>query len=136
MKRRKRELKRLLGSSYSYKRYMSDRELKQLNNQIPKYFAENVVASLIAGCVKIEVVLFHGSCGLVLGYDVFVKDGVDSPEWIFFDSPMDEVILKETTLLAVLDRVVADNHLSYTECCFDTLDGKLVASSKKKSTGK
>ena len=130
--KRTRELRKQLGRDYSYKRILSDREIKNLQKQVPKYFAETVAASLTAGCVKIEAVLFRGSCGLVLGYDVFVKDDCTSPEWICYDSPMDEVILKEKELLAVLDRVVAENHLSYTECCFETLAGKQISAGRKK----
>ena len=130
--KRTRELRKLLGRNYSYKRILSDREIMRLKNKVPEYFAESVVASLTAGCMKIEAVLFRGSCGLVLGYDVFVKDDLASPEWICYDSPMDEVILKEKELLAVLDRIVNDNHLSYTECCFERLKGKEFPGRRKK----
>lgn len=130
--KRTRELRKLLGRNYSYKRILSDREIARLKNKVPEYFAESVVASLTAGCVKIEAVLFRGSCGLVLGYDVFVKDDSASPEWICYDSPMDEVILKEKELLAVLDRIVKDNHLSYTECCFERLEGREFSTRRKK----
>lgn len=129
--KRTRELRKKLGRDYCYKRYMSDREIMRLKKEVPKYFTERVAASLTAGCVKIEAVLFRGSCGLILGYDVFVKDDFASPEWICYDSPMDEVILKEKELLAVLDRVVEENNLSYTECCFETLEGKLVVTVEK-----
>lgn len=131
--KRIRELKKKLGRDYLYRRYMSDREINRIKKQTPEYFTERVVASLTAGCVKIEAILFRGNCGLLLGYDVFVKDDFASPEWICYDSPADEVILKEKELLAVLDRVVTENKLSYTECCFETLEGKLVAVVEKEA---
>lgn len=127
-----RKLKRELGSDYSYKRILSDREIKYLKAKVPKYFTERVVASLVVGCVKIEAILYKSRDSLLLGYDVFVKDDINSPEWICFDSPMDEVILKEKELLKVLERIVGINHLSYTDCCFETLNGKKVIVTRRK----
>ena len=34
--------------------------------------------------------------------------------------------LKEQDMLAVLDRIVAENGLSYTECCFERLEGRQI----------
>lgn len=62
----------------------------------------------------------------VTPYDVFVKDKPDASEWICYDSPTDVVILKESAMLAVLDRVVKEKGLSYTECRFEHVDGKFV----------
>lgn len=131
--RRVRELKRLLGKAYSYKRYLTERDILRLKRQVPKYFTKSIVASLTAGSVKIDAVLFKGSNGLALGYDVFVKDDMKSPEWICYDNPIDEVVLKEKELLAVLDKIVVKNNLSYTECCFERLNGKEISAMKKKS---
>lgn len=130
--KRVRELRKELGRNYCYKRYMSHRMLRLLQKEIPQYFVETVVASLTAGCVKIEAVLYRRDGRLLLGYDVFVKDDSAAPEWIIYDSPEDEVVLKEQEMLKVLDRIVADNHLSYTECCFESLEGKKVCSKRKK----
>lgn len=105
--------------------------LRLLQKEIPQYFVETVVASLTAGCVKIEPVLYRRDGRLLLGYDVFVKDDSAAPEWIFYDSPEDEVILKQQEMLKVLDRIVSDNNLSYTECCFESLKGKDVWPKKK-----
>ena len=63
-------------------------------------------------------------------YDVFVKDDPDSPEWIFYDSLSDPVSLKEADMIRVLDRMVSEHGLSYTESCFDRLDGKAVRKEK------
>lgn len=64
------------------------------------------------------------------GYDVFVKDDPASPEWIFYNSLSEPVSLKETDMLRVLDRTAAEHGLSYTESCFDRLDGKSMKKEK------
>lgn len=130
MKRIK-ELRKLLGEKYSFSRALSDRDIFRLQKQPPNYFADITVASLVAGCVKIEAVLFQEKKRLLLGYDIFVKDDPDSAEWIRYDTPNDKVKLKESEMLSVLDRIVKANALSYTECCFERLDGKIVKPRKK-----
>ena len=129
--KRVRELRRELGRNYCYKRYISNRMLRLLRKEIPQYFVQTVVASLTAGCVKMEAVLYRRNGQLYLGYDVFVKDDSTAPEWIVYDSPEDEVILREQEMLKVLDRIVSDNHLSYAECCFESLEGKKVCLKEK-----
>lgn len=130
MKRIK-ELKKLLGEKYSFSRLLSDRDILRLQKRPPKYYTDRVIASLIAGCVKIEAVLFRDGEKLLLGYDIFVKDDPDSAEWIRYDTPNDRVKFKESEMLAVLDRIVTANGLSYTECCFERLDGKIVKPREK-----
>lgn len=130
MKRIK-ELRKLLGEKYSFSRPLSDRDVFRLQKQPPKNFADTTVASLAAGCVKIEAVLFHDGKRLLLGYDIFVKDDPNSTEWIRYDTPNDRVRLKESEMLSVLDRIVTANGLSYTECCFERLDGKIVMPREK-----
>lgn len=130
---RRRILKRELKRDYSFKRFLSDREIKNLKADVPKYFAERVAAMLVVGCVKIEAVLYKSNKGLMLGYDVFVKDDINSPEWICFDSPVVEVILKEKEMFLVLEKVVHKNHLSYTDCCFESINGKQVFVRNRKS---
>lgn len=123
---RARELRKKLGGAYFYKQYVSNRKVRALQKQIPQYFVETVVASLTVGCVKIEAVLYRRNERLILGYDVFVKDDSESPEWIIYDSPEEEVVLKEKDMLETLERIVAEKNLSYTECCFESLDGKKI----------
>lgn len=67
-----------------------------------------------------------------MGYDVFVKDDPNSPEWICYDSLDNAVSFKEADMLAVLDRVVEQNGLSYTKCCFEKLEGRQVKNDEKK----
>ena len=132
MKRIK-ELKNQLGDKYFFCRPMSDRDIFLLQRKPPQNFAETVVASLTVGCVKIEATLFKNKEKLSLCYDVFVKDTPDSDEWIYYETPTDTVKLKETEMLFVLDRIVSENGLSYTECCFEKLDGKVISPVDKTS---
>lgn len=132
MKRIK-ELKNQLGDKYFFCRPMSDRDIFLLQRKPPQNFAETVVASLTVGCVKIEATLFKNKEKLSLCYDVFVKDTPDSYEWICYETPTDTVKLKETEMLFVLDRIVSENGLSYTECCFEKLDGKVISPVDKTS---
>ena len=132
MKRIK-ELKNQLGDKYFFCRPMSDRDIFLLQRKPPQNFAETVVASLTVGCVKIEATLFQNKEKLSLCYDVFVKDTPDSDEWICYETPTDTVKLKETEMLSVLDRVVTENGLSYTECCFEKLNGKVLSPVEKPS---
>ncbi len=129
--KRSKELKKLLSDRYIFIPLLSQREVRRLQNRPPNDHADRVVASLIAGCVKMEAVLYRDGKKLLLGYDVFVKDDPDSQEWILYVTPNDCVSLKETEMLAVLDRIVMSNGLSYTECCFERMDGKIVKLRKK-----
>ena len=121
--KRVKKLKGDLGGEYVYQRFMSDREVSRLQRQVPLQFEDTVAASLTVGCMKINAVLFQSEDALRLGYDVYVKDSPGSSEWICFDCPSDRASLKESDMLAVLDRIVAENDLSYTECCFERLEG-------------
>ncbi len=127
------DLKNQLGDRYSFTRPVSDRDIFLLQRNIPQNFSEAVVASLTAGCVKIEATLFKTKEKLSLCYDVFVKDTPDSDEWICYETPTDTVKLREADMLSVLDRVVTGNGLSYTECCFEKLNGKVISPKEKPS---
>ena len=127
------ELKKQLGEKYSFTRPVSDRDIFLLQRNIPQNFSEAVVASLTAGCVKIEATLFKTKEKLSLCYDVFVKDTPDSDEWICYENPTDTVKLREAEMLSVLDRIVSENGLSYTECCFEKLNGKVISPKEKPS---
>mgnify|MGYP001112611424 CR=1 FL=1 len=127
---RVKKLKHDLGSEYAYQRFMSDREVSQLRRQAPQHPEDTIAASLTVGCMKINAVLFQEDGSLRLGYDVYVKDSPGSAEWICFDCPCDRAGLKEQEMLAVLDRIVSENNLSYTECCFEQLEGILPPDKK------
>lgn len=128
----KKELQRQLGSRYSYERLLSDREILRMKRQIPADFSETTAAVLIAGCLRLNAVLYRSCKELLLGYDVFVKDDPDSPEWIYYDGLSDPVSLKESDMIRILDRLITERGLSYTESCFKRLDGKMVKKDKSR----
>ncbi len=125
------ELRQRLGEKYFFTRLLSDRDVFRLQKQPPEYFVDTTAAFLIAGCVKIEAVLFRDDERLSLGYEIFVKDDPDSAEWICYDTPGDRVRLRESEMLSVLDRIVQANGLSYTECCFQRIHGGTVGNDEK-----
>lgn len=125
------KLKKALGNKYLFHRFISDKEIRQLQKTNPSAFETQTVALLTAGCVKIECCIYKAKIELSLGYDVFVKDDPNSDMWIFYDSPNVSVSTKESDMLSVLNQVVEENNLSYTECCFKKLDGKIVKTSTK-----
>ena len=127
---RKKELQRSLGNRLSYERLLSDREIQKLRREIPADFSETVAAVLTVGCLRLSAVLYLSCKELLLGYDMFVKDDPASPEWIFYESLSEPVSLKEADMLRILDRMVSEHGLSYTESCFDRLDGKAVRKEK------
>lgn len=114
----------------AYERLLSDREIQKLRRDIPADFSETIAASLIAGCLRLDAVLYRSGDTLLLGYDIFVKDDPASSEWIYYDGLSDPVSLKEADMIRILDRLIAEHGLSYTESCFDRLDGKAVEKEK------
>ena len=127
---RVKELRRAMGDSYAFQKFITDREVSRLRRQAPQHMEDTIAASLTVGCMKINAVLFQEDSSLRLGYDVYVKDSPGSSEWICFDCPSDRASLKEQDMLAVLDRIVAENNFSYTECCFERLEGILPPDKK------
>ena len=109
---------------------LNDREIQKLRREIPDDFSETVIAVLTAGCLQLNAVLYRSCKELLLGYDVFVKDDPDSPEWIYYDGLSNPVSLKEADMIRILDRLIAEHGLSYTESCFKRLDGKAVKKEK------
>ena len=128
---RAKELRKRLGDRYSFKRWVSGHELFRLQRRSPEDFTDMVLAELIVGCVKMEAVAFKDGDKVEVGYDIFVKDSPDAREWICYDISNRSVRLKESEMLAELDRVVSTNGLSYTECCFERLEGMVVTDEKK-----
>lgn len=120
------EIKEQLGSCYSFHRLLSEQEVKSLQACNPAGFEMQTAAILVAGCVKIEIALYKKNGAIRTGYDVFVKDCAESPEWICYDSPDDMVSFREADIFDALDRVVETNGLSYTECRFERMDGETV----------
>lgn len=126
------KLKQELGNRYVYERYISDEDVNAIMKLNHEHFDFAEVASLIAGCMKIEAVLYRKDRKMNMGYDIFVKDKPDAKEWICYDSLNENARPDEDNMLTVLDRAVHDNGLSYTKCCFEKVNGKVLG--KKKET--
>ena len=122
---RKKELQKQLGDGYIYERYLDEWSLRQLKRQLPENFSEMVIASLTAGCLRLNAVAYRACKELLFGYDVLVKDDPASAEWILYDSLSDAVSLKESDMLRILDGAAKQHELSYTESCFARLVGKV-----------
>ena len=116
------QLKRMLGKGYRFENHLSKREVREICASGSQSSEALTVSTLTAGCVRLEMVLYPGGSGPVLGYNVFVKDSPDTPEWIYYDSVSKPVSFREKDMLMILDRIVRRDGLSYTECCFNKLD--------------
>ena len=129
MNERKR-LRKLLGDKYSFIKYLSLAEVRKLLCENSKDNHEKLFASLTVGCVKINAVIYPTPNCMTMGYDILVKDTPDSTEWICYDTLNDEVkynaLNLEQEMFNILNREVEKYGLSYTDCNFDNVNGKVV----------
>ena len=128
---RAKELRKRLGERYSFKRMVSGQELFRLQKRPPEDFTDKLLAVLVVGCVKMEAVAYRDGTKVEVGYDIFVKDAPDAREWICYDIVNKAVKLKESDMLFELDKIVENNGLSYTECCFEKVEGIEIEVGKK-----
>lgn len=128
---RAKELRKRLGERYSFKRMVSGQELFRLQKRTPEDFTDKLLAVLVVGCVKMEAVAYRDGTKVEVGYDIFVKDAPDAREWICYDIVNKAVKLKESDMLFELDKIVENNGLSYTECCFEKVEGIEIEVGKK-----
>ena len=128
---RAKELRKRLGDKYSFKRMVSGQELFRLQKRTPEDFTDKLLAVLVVGCVKMESVAYRDGIKVEVGYDIFVKDAPDAREWICYDIVNKAVKLKESDMLFELDKIVENNGLSYTECCFEKVEGIEIEVGKK-----
>ncbi|HIS60221.1 MAG TPA: hypothetical protein IAC17_07280 [Candidatus Faecousia faecipullorum] len=112
-------LRQKLGRQYAYRQYYSGRQLADL----PKSVSGVLAASLTAGCLRLDAVVYPKDGQMALGYEFLVRQR-ETIDWICFDSPDDAVILKESAMASVLERVRKKYHLTYTDCRFPELPGK------------
>ena len=121
-------LKKQLGDGYSYEKIKSASDVKRILATAEPLGFDMVVSSLTVGCVRLEAVLYQQSGRKKLGYDLFVKDTPTEQEWICYDNLTDEVRIGafnfEQEMFNVLNAYVVKHGLSYTECSFETLEGK------------
>jgi hypothetical protein len=121
-------LKKQLGDGYSYEKIRSASDVRRILATAEPLRFDMVVSSLTVGCVRLEAVLYQQSGRKKLGYDLFVKDTPTGQEWICYDNLTDEVRIGafnfEQEMFNVLNAYVMKHGLSYTECSFETLEGK------------
>lgn len=126
----RKKLKKQLGDKYIFKMYLSVNEVKKLLSENPKGKNDVLFASLAVGCVKINTVVFPTSEKMLLGFDIIVKDTPESEEWICYDTLNDEVkynaLNLEQEMFNTLNREVEKYGLSYTDCNFEVVNGKVV----------
>lgn len=133
------DIKSMLGNQYSFKRYLNEQETIARLNSTANEHVDIVISSLTAGCMRIDAVIFNLEIAgeRETGYDIFVKDTPDSVEWICYDNLNEPVAIEETEMeqkmFEVLDQVVESNGLSYTEYCFDSIEGKSVSLKKSEN---
>ena len=107
-------LRMQLGQRYFYRRYLKDKELQQV------------------GCLRLDVVLFSAKGQLQMGRDFFVKDAPEAPEWICYESSEKYCAPTERGMLLALETLRQQNNLSYTQCCFQRLEGIMPTEERKK----
>lgn len=123
-------LKRELKDKYIFKNYLSANYISSLVKVNQKLSQELVFASLSVGCVKLVAVVFYMDNKVRLGYDLYVKSSLSSEGWICFDTLTDKVkydcLNLEKEMLRILDSKVKSCNLSYSECNFEILEGKVI----------
>lgn len=126
MNGKQKRLKKQLGDGYCFEQRLSTAVVKNLLSQLTGSNTFLVAASLTAGVVRLEAVVYWNAGRYSLGYDLMVKDAPDSPDWICYESVQDEVRYNawnlEREMFLVLDRAVEQYGLSYTQCRFPKVD--------------
>ena len=120
-------LKNQLGERYFFEQRLSAAVVRNLLEILEGSDTFLTAASLTAGVVKLEAVVYWNNGSYDLGYDLMVKDEPDSPEWICYENLQEEVRYQvrnlEREMFQVLDRAVQRFGLSYAQCSFPKLSG-------------
>ena len=116
---------------YSYEKCVGDDEIRRLLFTFRQDFPEQTAAVLIAGCVRLDAVLYLKDGRVHLGCDLYVKYSPGSAEWIFYEALCDTEDICELSMLKILDHAVKKHGLSYTECYFERLDGVKISAEPK-----
>lgn len=124
---KQKRLKKLLGERYVFQQRLTPAMVSGLLETLDGSNHFLIAASLTAGVVKLEAVVYWNNGKYALGYDLMVKDTPDSPDWICYENLTEEVRYHvwnlEREMFLVLDRAVEQYGLSYTECRFPKVDG-------------
>ena len=123
---KQKRIKKILGKDYVFEQRLSPAVVQNLLGMLGGSNHFLIAASLTAGVVKLEAVVYWSNGKYSLGYDLMVKDAPDSTDWICYENLLEEVRYHvwnlEREMFQVLDRAVEQYGLSYTECSFPVLD--------------
>ena len=123
---KQKRVKKILGKDYAFEQRLSQAVVQNLLGMLGGSNHFLIAASLTAGVVKLEAVVYWSNGKYSLGYDLMVKDAPDSTDWICYENLQEEVRYHvwnlEREMFQVLDRAVEQYGLSYTECSFPVLD--------------
>lgn len=124
---KQKRIKKQLGTGYFFEQRLSPAAVQNLLGMLGGSNHFLIAASLTAGVVKLDAVVYWHDGKYQLGYDLMVKDSPESRSWLCFESLPDEVRYHvwnlEREMFLVLDRAVETYGLSYTECNFPKVDG-------------
>lgn len=124
---KQRKVRKELKDRYYFRQMLTANMVQMFLSGLEPSSLPIVAASLTAGVVRLEAVIYWDKERHNLGYDLMVKDSPESLEWICYESLPDEVRYNvwnlEREMFRVLDRAVEQYGLSYTECSFRTLIG-------------
>lgn len=125
---KQKKLKKELKDQYSFQRKFQNATIREMITHLEKGTSVVEVAILTVGVVRLDAVLYWDCDGYQLGYDLMVRDAINSPMWICYDSLTDAVNIQsrnlEREMFRILDQAVTHYGLSYTECDFPVLEGK------------
>ena len=120
-------LKRTLGPQYAFLRYMERADVRALLSRQTGGGYE-ILASLYAGALRLDMVAFYENGHWRLGYDLLGKDTPQSPEWFCLDNLEEPVRYQardlEREMFDALDRAARMRDLSYTEHGFSKAGAK------------
>ena len=85
------KLKKELKDQYSFQRKFQNATIQEMITHLEKGTSVVEVAILTVGVVRLDAVLYWDCDGYQLGYDLMVRDAINSPMWICYDSLTDAV---------------------------------------------
>ena len=122
---KQRKVRKELKERYYFRQMLTANMVQMFLAGLEESSIPVVAASLTAGVVRLEAVIYWEKERNNLGYDLMVKDSPESLEWICYESLPDEVRFNvwnlEREMFRVLDRAVEQYGLSYTGCTFPSL---------------
>jgi hypothetical protein len=129
------KIKKETGGAYSYEMLMEKDEIYGYVNGLNHLWSDKTLATLTAGCLRIDAKFFSKNEEKLPAYVVFVRESLDAKEWYIYGSPDSEVPEIdddfELNMLKELDAFKDENELSYSDPDFEALEGKIIKDTKK-----